>query len=274
MLNNVDKNYRDRKIYHSLKTGVRCALLTFTFLFVLRAQAYATSAVSNICNTAVGTIAPGQTTPLGCPKTNLPTDGSGPAPTRCETAPEMNWTSPEQYENAIRTKWGIDFRPGFTLDQMQMIWQEFYTITCTGFLQDIKGTRLARWGNVYSQQFSCPQDGDINVYFGEHHGDFVRALITHELTHVWQHCSRRGEVNRLEVPPVYNSEGGVSNYSRTGCGYASGYESLIKEDHADTIALYLNRDIGELTCGGGAGNPFADNRHPAHAALAKRGLGR
>lgn len=237
-------------------------LLQIVMLCLFAPFSYAQEAQSEQCITKVGN--PDSTTPspgpLGCTRS-----GSGGP---CQEAPTVNYTTASEYATAIQQKWDITFI-GLDLDQLQMIWQEFFEIDCVGFLQDIKGTKVQRWANTYSQQFSCPQDPDTDVMFGDHHGDFVKALITHELTHVWQACTPRGEANFLLIPAAYDGEGGLTNYSRTACGYSV---DLHKEDHADTIALYLNPTIGELTCGNGAPNPFSNGAHPLHRAVAEKGV--
>lgn len=226
------------------------------------------TATSQKCITKVGSPTEPSPGPLGC--TGGSGTGGGGLPGACQAAPAVNFTTAQQYADAISQKWGITFTD-MALDQMQMIWEEFHQIDCVGFLQDIKGTVVAGWDGEYSQQLSCPQDIGIDVQFGNHHGDFVKALITHELTHVWQKCAQRGEANLLDIPAAYSAEGGLTNYSRTGCGYGV---NLHNEDHADTIALYLNPTNGELTCGNGAPNPFAGGEYPLHKGVAEKGLGK
>lgn len=227
------------------------------------------------CISAVGTLAPGDNTPIGCapPAASDSAVGVGGPPGPCQQAP----APPGDIRSAIISKWGITLN--LPQEQLPWAWKEFYKIDCTGFLQDIRGAIVDSWGNGYAQQFACPgktgEHGSTSVMFSNQWtGDYMSAILSHELTHVWQFCSPRGEQNRLEIPAAYNGEGGVSRYSREGCGYSSGFPSLYNEDHADTIALYLNPDSGELTCGNGTPNPFAGGRHPLHYALAKRGLGR
>ncbi|MEK7604998.1 MAG: hypothetical protein AAB478_00545 [Patescibacteria group bacterium] len=101
------------------------------------------------------------------------------------------------------------------------------------------------------------------------------AILVHELTHVWQFCSQRGEANLLQIPAAYSGERGLTKYSRRECpNFAPGFDRIYHEDQADTIALYLNPNVGELTCGNGAPNPFLGGRHPLHRGVAQRGLGR
>lgn len=176
---------------------------------------------------------------------------------------------PANIKQAIQDKWGIRLEiPDY---QQKLAWEEFHEIDCTGFLQDIKGTYVGSWANGYAQQFSCPGDEDVDVMFSNQwDGEFMKAILTHELTHVWQFCSSNGEQNRLLDGSAYQEEGGLTNYSRTGCGFDV---TLLNEDHADTIALYLNPEQGELTCGNGAPNPFSGGKFPAHRTVAESGVG-
>ena len=235
-------------------------ILSILFFPFSAQQTYAQQGSSQCVITKVGTPNASPTIPANC-------NGSG-APGVCGQAPQTTFSSAEQYANQIRIKWDIYFI-GMDLDQLQMIWEEFHMIDCVGFLQDLRGTKVARWYNDFSQQFSCPQDPDIDVQFGNHNGPFVRALITHELTHVWQNCSPNGINNLLDIPAAYSGEGGLTNYSRTGCGFSV---NLHNEDHADTIALWLNADSGELTCNNGNPNPFAGGAHPLHKGVALKGV--
>ncbi|CAN5201440.1 hypothetical protein BH09PAT1_BH09PAT1_1320 [soil metagenome] len=236
---------------------------------------FAQTARSGLCTSAVGAVAEALKLKVGCeapPDANIPVNSGGPAGP-CQDAPPP----PGDIRAAIISKWGITLN--ITQEQLPFAWKEFYQIDCTGFLQDIRGAIVGSWGNGYAQQFACPggtgEYGSTSVMFSNQwSGEFMEAILTHELTHVWQFCTARGEQNRLEIPAAYSGEGGVSRYSREGCGYSSGFPSLYNEDHADTIALYLNPNVGELTCGNGDPNPFSGGRHPLHAGVAKRGLGR
>lgn len=97
----------------------------------------------------------------------------------------------------------------------------------------------------------------------------MQTILVHEMTHVWQNCSTNGEQNKLDNDAAFEAEGGLTMYSRTGCSFNV---DLSNEDHADTIALYLNPDQGELTCGGGAPNPFSTGYYPKHKASAEKGV--
>lgn len=182
----------------------------------------------------------------------------------CQQAPPP----PGDIRQAIIDKWGITL--DITTFQLPLAWEEFHEIDCTGFLQDIRGTTVGSWGNGYAQQFNCPGDGGNQVMFSNQwSGEFMKAILVHELTHVWQFCSEKGETNRVVNGSAFAEEGGVTNYSRTGCGFDV---SLLNEDHADTIALYLNPEQGELTCGNGAPNPFANGGFPIHRGVAEQGV--
>lgn len=243
-------------------------------LFSTAAGVFAQRAVSNICTSAVGEVTEEQRKAAGCeapPDSNIPVGGGPAGP--CQDAPPP----PPDIRAAIIAKWGITLN--ITQEQLPWAWKEFHQIDCYGFLQDLRGALVDSWGNGYAQQFSCPgSNGDYGptdvMFSNQWTGEFMGAILSHELTHVWQFCAPRGEQNRLEIPAAYSGEGGVSRYSREGCGYSSGFPSLYNEDHADTIALYMNPNVGELTCGYGDPNPFAGGRHPLHFGLARRGLGR
>jgi hypothetical protein len=212
--------------------------------------------------TKVGNPSGTPTLPASC------NSGSGGSPGSCGEAPKVNYTTTEEYTKAIAEKWGIMVT--LPLEQMQYAWEEFHEIDCLGILQDIEGSVINSWGNDYSSQQSCPGDAAVDLFIGTHFGsDWVKALLLHELTHIWQICSSRGEANLLEVPDAYSSEGGLTNYSRSGCGF--GGINLHNEDHADTIGLYFNPEADELTCGNGASNPFSGGKFPLHKRIAENG---
>jgi len=209
---------------------------------------------------------PAPVLPPECNKGNGSSSGRGLPAGPCQAAPPL----PTDVKQAIIDKWGITLN--LPQDQINSAWGEFYQIDCTGFLQDIKGTTIGSWGNAYAQQFSCPADGGTNIQFSDQwSGRFMQTIIVHEMTHVWQNCSSKGEQNKLDNDVAFESEGGLTMYSRTGCSFNV---DLSKEDHADTIALYLNPDQGELTCGGGAPNPFSTGNYPKHKASAEKGVGK
>jgi len=203
--------------------------------------------------------------PLPALCTSNTSSGSGGLPAGpCQVAPPV----PANVKQAIIDKWGITLN--LPDDQIALAWGEFYQIDCTGFLQDIKGTTIGSWGNAYAQQFSCPGAGDANIQFSNQwSGRFMQTILVHEMTHVWQNCSTNGEQNKLDNDAAFEAEGGLTMYSRTGCSFNV---DLSNEDHADTIALYLNPDQGELTCGGGAPNPFSTGYYPKHKASAEKGV--
>lgn len=218
------------------------------------------------------------TTKVGDPsgdKPDLPaecksgTNGGG-AKGPCQAAPPANFTSEEEYRNAISDKWGINlFLP---LHQMQNAWKEFHEIDCTGILQDISGSVVGSWENGWSEQFSCPGDDGVNLYISsQFSGEWVETHLVHELTHIWQNCSSRGETNRLENNTAYDTEGGITNYSRTKCGFDV---DVYKEDHAESISLYLNPQSGESTCAITNVNPFTNGGFPEHARVARNGTGK
>ncbi len=193
----------------------------------------------------------------------------------CQTAP----TPPDRslIRQAIIDKWGITLN--LTEEQLVLAWEEFHEIDCTGFLQDLEGTLVGSWSNGYAQQFSCPgsggAQGDVDIMFSNQwSGTFMKAILVHELTHVWQFCSSRGEANLLEVGQAYQGEGGLTKYSRNECSLGVGADRRHHEDQADTIALYLNPEQGELTCGNGAPNPFAGSGYPLHRTAAEKGVGK
>lgn len=188
----------------------------------------------------------------------------------CQEAP----APPSDIKQAIIDKWGITLN----LNNFQLLgaWEEFHEIDCTGFLQDLNGTLVNSWGNGYAQQFSCPgtsgNQGETDVMFSnDWNGEFMKAILIHELTHVWQLCTSRGEQNKIGNDEAVGSESWLTNYSRSGgCGFDI---DPYKEDHADAIALYLNPEQGELTCGEGRGNPFAGGGFPAHSSNAESAVG-
>lgn len=245
-------------------------LIFFTFPTITNSRKImAQEALSNVCISAVGEVSEVEKKQLGCgdtPSKGYVSVGGGSPPGPCQSAPPP----PSDVKSAIINKWGITLN--LPINQVQLAWQEFHEIDCTGFLQAIRGTRVESWGYGYAQQSSCPQDGEVDVWFSNQWGgEYMKAILVHELTHVWQFCSEKGEQNRLEIPDAYNREGGLTNYSRTSCGFDV---NLYNEDHADTIALYLNPNVGELTCGNGAPNPFSGGNYPLHRGVAQRGTGR
>lgn len=268
-----DQYKRPIQIARTLSAIVLLAIFILPHIPLTHAQ----KVTSNTCRTLVGspTLEPGQTleqlnASLGCASA-----GNGEAPAGpCQAAPPP----PGDIRAAIISRWGITLN--ITQSQLSWAWQEFHEIDCTGFLQDIRGTLVDSWENGYAQQFSCPggngEYGPTDIMFSSQwNGEFMQAILVHELTHVWQFCSQRGEANLLQIPSAYNGEGGLTKYSRRECpNFAPGFDRIYHEDQADTIALYLNPDSGELTCGNGAPNPFAGGRHSLHRGVAQRGLGR
>lgn len=252
--------------YLSLKIIFLCATAIITQLISLSyfaSPSYALSKSSNQCFTKVGTLSPEQEKEAGCKDIE---GGAGGLGGPCQVAPPP----PGDIVTVIRNKWNINLQ-NIPSNQLLWIWQEFHEIDCTGFLQDIRGTTVVGWGNSYSQQFSCPQQGGMNVGFGNYGESATKGLIVHELTHVWQFCSQRGEQSRLEIPAAYAAEGGLTTYSRSGCGFDI---SLHNEDHAETITFFLNPDLGEITCGNGLPNPYLGGKFPQHRGVAERGVGR
>lgn len=231
--------------------------------------AFSQSAVSEKCITKVGSPTDPSPGPLGC--SDNPSSGGAGGP--CQSAPEVNYTA-DEYVRALEDKWGIH-TVGLSLEQLQMLWEEFHEIDCTGILQDIAGTEIERWDNNYSQQFSCPGDTlGVDVRLGNFTNEYLKPHIVHELTHVWQFCSDRGEQNLLDVGEAYDGEGGLTKYSRNECStFSVAGNRLHHEDQADTIALYLNPESGELTCGDGAPNPFIENGFPLHREAGAKGTG-
>lgn len=193
----------------------------------------------------------------------------------CQDPPRVR--GDETIQEEIKQKWDINLE-GFTSpeqgDQLVAIREIFYQVDCRGFLQDIKGTTITSNGEAggVSRQLSCPSEGGTNVEFGVYDYSFTKGLIIHELTHVWQKCSTRGEANVLEIPPVYKAEGGLTKYSRNECPNLSVGDNWRNEDHAETIALFLNPDRGELTCGDNAGNPYLGGDFPRHRGVAEQGV--
>lgn len=226
--------------------------------------------ISQKCITQVGTPLEPSPGPLGC--TGGSEDnifGGGPAGP-CQAPPSVNYTSSEEYEDAIFQKWGISVN--LPLHQMQNAWKEFHEIDCTGLLQDIRGSIISSWGEGWSEQFSCAGDPGVNLYIStQFQGEWVETHLTHELTHLWQKCSSRGEANQLENNAAYDIEGGITHYSRTTCGFGS---NKYNEDHAESISLFLNPSSGETTCAQTNVNPFSNGGFPKHKEVAEKGVGK
>lgn len=242
-----------------------CLLVGIFFLtvpIIIYVRVHAQTAQSNCVVTKVGS-------PSASP--SLPANCETGSPGICQEAPPVDFEDSEDYSQAIKAKWNITVS-GLTPEQMQMIWEEFHEIDCVGLLQDIKGTIIQGWNAGYSQQIDCPGNDTVDVQFGQHFGEYAKALMTHELTHVWQQCTENGEANLLEIPPAFAEEEGLTKYSRGECPDFPP-PNAHNEDHADTIALYLNPEEGELTCGNGAPNPFLDGAYPMHRQVAKNGVG-
>lgn len=222
------------------------------------------SATSEKCITQVGSPTTPSPGPLGC--TGGSNSGGGGPAGPCGAPPPY----PSDIKNAILEKWGITLN--LPLHQLQNAWKEFHEIDCTGILQEIKGSVVASWTNEFSQQMGCPGQAGPHLYIGSvFQGEWVETHIMHELTHIWQMCSRRGETNRLENVIAYDTEGGITNYSRTSCGFDI---DRYNEDHAESISLYLNPQSGESTCATTNVNPFTTGRYPIHKATAQKGTGK
>lgn len=260
----------------NLKTILLPLLFVYFFLFVTQIL-FAQGATSDCVVTRIGDPEGNPSPPAGCEESDSPNPSRAPSgtppenrpPETCGTAPDVDFTSAEEYSNAIAKKWGIMMN--LPLEQMQYAWEAFHEIDCTGILQDIQGSVIQSWGEAWSQQFSCPGDAAVDLYIGTHFGgDWVKALLVHEITHIWQLCTEPGEANLLQIPDAAAVEGYISIYSRGECALFQP-PNPNNEDHADTIALYLNPDIGELTCGNGAPNPFTGGKYPMHRAIAEEG---
>lgn len=261
----VNRLVGTRKIYFGVKllSAGHCLLLFLILELNIVPAVFAATTSTSCVTTRVGN--PQGDPPQLPPECSAGSSGGGPAGP-CQQAP----APPGDIRGAIINKWGIILNLPYS--QLQLAWQEFHEIDCTGFLQAIRGAVVESWGYGYAQQFSCPQDGEVDVRFSNQwEGEFMKAILVHELTHVWQFCSANGEQNRLMIPAAYGAEGGLTNYSRSGCGFSV---DLYNEDHADTIALYLNPDQGELTCGYGAPNPFSGGRYLRHRDIAESGVGK
>lgn len=259
------------------------SFLLIALLFLLNQAVFAQS--SDCVITKVGD--PGTSPTPICPGESGQRPGAPGLPEgSCQEAPVMDFAIPQEYMDEIEAKWGIHFYGTFTTEQMRWIWEEFWAIDCTGFLQDIAGTWVQGTGaeGGGSRQRTCPGDPDIpHVEFAKYGESGTKGLIVHELTHVWQKCSDRGEMSLIAIPEARQKDaragfappdGYLTTYPRS---IASGNPCLNvsgvladNEDHADTIALYLNPTIGELTCGNGKPNPFENGAFPNHRALAEK----
>lgn len=248
------------------------ALILLTPLaYLTHSLVYAQSAQSDRCVTKVGDPDSAGISPI---PTGCISAGSAGV---CQKPPPLDPGTPlnpgTNILDEIKSKWGITLI-NIPQEQQEAIREIFYEVDCTGFLQDIKGTVVKGTG-IYggvSRQVGCPQEAGYDVEFSVYSYPFTKGLIIHELTHVWQMCSQRGEANKMLIPDAFWGEGGISRYSRNECSLQVG-DNWQNEDHADTIALYVNQDYGELTCGEGTTNPYANGGKPLHRNVAQKGLG-
>ncbi len=193
--------------------------------------------------------------------------GGGP----CEVPPEPY---PSDLTAAIKDTWGISIIGGPTAEQLRFIYEIFYAVSSTSFLESVRGTIIdvtARNGSI-SYQIGCPGDNQTDVELSSVLGEAsIKVILLHELTHVYQICNENGKTNLSEIYAAYDTEGGLTEYSRTGCGLSG--INLYNEDHAETIALHLNPTLSSQTCGGSVGNPYMDGGYPLHKEVAVRAVG-
>jgi len=212
--------------------------------------------------------------------------GGGASPGVCQQPPETTFSTAGEYVDDIENKWNILFSGGFSREHMRAIWEVFHEIDCTGFLQDLNGLRVEFRGGVgYSEQNlanPCPPpkgDGVSPNIFLEDYGDTAnRVLIIHEMTHVWQICIDNGKTNKGGIENAIVGDGNrLTTYSQDRCPGLSVGGNYLNEDHAETIAYYLNPSAPDSsTCGDGGKpeNPYAGGAFPNHSNLANSAVGK
>jgi len=240
-----------------------CAILILVLSFSAFTHTASAQSKSGCIVTKVGsTTEPSPTLPPEC------LGVSGP----CQAAPPID--SSASISDEIKEKWNIVLN-NVPREQQMAIREIFYGVDCTGLLQDLSGTIINSTFEVngISKAIGCPQD-PVAILLSIYDYNSTKGLIIHELTHVWQVCTLRGETNVLLIPDAYTVEGGLTKYSRNECPQIQVGDNWRNEDHADTIALFLNPDVGELTCGNGAPNPFLSGSYPLHQNIAQLGVGK
>ena len=193
--------------------------------------------------------------PLGC------TGGSGGTGGPCQQPPQPY---PADLALEITNKWFISIR-NVGADQLRWIYEIFYAVQGTRFLELVKGAEIDGVANSVSQQVDCPSNPGADVLFGNTYGETAtKQLIIHELAHVIQSCQPDSISHMSETRNAVAAEGFLTTYSANPC--FSGVDQY-NEDYAETLGFHLNPNTGEITCGSGP-NPFAGGAHPAHKALA------
>lgn len=219
-----------------------------------------------------------------------PGQPSGP----CQ-APPQNYSTKEEYMREINVKWGIEVWGELSVEQLKWIWEEFWGVDCTGFLQALEGTQIKGYTRGDGVSFQnpadrCPNDAEDpaeepNIYFNNALGESgVKVLIIHEMTHVWQTCVDNGTTNRGGIEEAISKDGSkLTTYSRDECAAipvsgvdenSNPWDNSLNEDHAETIAYYLNPDQDEITCGHVGPNPYQAGNFLGHASLAEQGVGK
>ena len=282
-----------RNAFFSTPHHLLTPLLVFSILFQPFSinATFAQSATSERCITKVGD--PDPTTspspgPLGCSKQ---VGSSGP----CQEPPQT-YSTKEEYLREFQATWEFEIWGDIPVQQLEWIWEEFWAVNCTGFLQSLSGTQIKGYyrGDLVSYQNpadACPGDQidpqeEPNVYFNNGLSEMAtKVLIIHELTHVWQTCADNGKTNRGGIEDaIAQDRGKLTTYSRNECPgipvagvdeNGNPWDNSLNEDHSETITYYLNPDADEVTCSSAnKQNPYKAGEFPGHYSLAESGVGK
>lgn len=201
-------------------------------------------------------------TRVGNPITSDFEPGSVPAP-------------PSDIRQGIIDEFGITMN-GFDNQHLQWAWERLWEVSDTKFPSLVRGATIQRWDNVFSAQVGCFSGLSLNLRQFPGQGAYFKFHFLHELGHVAQMCNSREATQRAAHENAYAIEGGISEYGKQGPACIPGTDKY-NEDHADTIAYFLDRSAGFVTtvkCGGPSNppNPYNNGGFPLRAAAMTEAL--
>lgn len=177
---------------------------------------------------------------------------------------------PSDIRQGLINEFGITMN-GFDQQHLQWAWERMWEVSETNFPSLVRGAQIVRWDMSYSQQVGCFSGTSLNLRQFPGQKDYFKFHLLHELGHVAQMCNPAEATQRTAHRNAYALEGAISTYGRLG-GTAGCYPGVDKynEDHADTIAYFLDRSAGFVTarCGGPSNppNPYSNGGFPLRAA--------
>ncbi len=179
--------------------------------------------------------------------------------------------APSDIRRGIIDTFGITMN-GFDQQHLLWTWERLHEVSGTKFPNLVRGATIEKWNNEYSQAQSGCYSGDTSLNLRQFpgQGSYFKFHLLHELGHVAQKCNPRESTQRAAHENAYALEGAISEYGRQG-PICIPETIAINEDHADTIAYFLDRSSGFVTtirCGGPSNppNPYINGGFPLRAA--------